>query len=185
MKDNIDDLNKKASDAVSEIPTESIDAIFSNDQKQFKVDAFIKYKELAEGNYNTAIEKFDTLIVSIGGGGLYVVFESLKFFKEQLKDANYTNVYLTVGGVFFTLSIICNLMSQWTSFSANQSAGNWAKLRIDELKDFKFDKEQMEKHYGRKSKYNSRTRFLNTSSGIFLFAGIIFLVYFNFFVKAQ
>lgn len=175
------DMQEKPQDTPARMDNPKEDAL-----KEFKVQRHLKFQELAEENYNSAVGKFDTLIVSIAGGGLYVVFESLKFYKEKLGNLNYTDWSLNYAGVLFTASIIINLASQWTSFTANRYACEWSNQNIHQIKkDIRFKLEDHDRYKRLKDRFNSITSILNLLSAILLFCGIILLAMFQFNAKVQ
>ena len=75
-------------------------------------------KERALSHKWYAIGRMDLLIIAISGAGLYVVFELIKYFR----DNHYTNdlTWLKWSAIFFTFAIITNFVSQFFGFYANQ-----------------------------------------------------------------
>lgn len=79
-----------------------------------------------------AVEKFDTLIVSLSSGGL--VF-SVGFVKDVIKDFHKVDLlWLKVCWIFFTLSLICSLISHVTGYHSNRYERRALKCKIKKHK---------------------------------------------------
>ncbi|MCE7044658.1 hypothetical protein [Dyadobacter sp. CY312] len=142
-----------------------------NDYIQRKKDCIADL--LKDENY--AIEKFDSLIISLSSGGL--VF-SIGFIKDVIKDFHKIDLlWLKVCWICFGLSLILNLISHVTSFYSNRFEKKALKLAIKkrQSKIIKQDPKQPERI---SDIFNSGTMALNGLSLLSFLTAVVTLVYF-------
>ena len=142
----------------------------------FKLERWIRHEERSLGNKWYAIGRIDLLIISISGGGLYIVFETFKFVKEQKLCVSLD--LLKWGAIFFTAAIIVNFISQVVGFYANKFEAVYANKKIkketgEEVDDLTFATIDV--------KIDFLNQSLNISNGvsvISMFVGIILIAIF-------
>lgn len=111
-------------------------------------DRFIKNLQLHIDSTNQiakySLERFDTLIISLSGGGLVV---SISLVKDVIKNFDkIDHGLLKVTWVFFGLSLVLNLFSQITAYYANKEEIKISKglIRKKRLKPAKHNHERLE-----------------------------------------
>jgi len=171
------DMKRSGSTAIAS-NFESTQKMKEEQKAAFKRDRFVKYKELSASYVFYAIQRIDLLIISISGAGIYIIFETLRFFKEN--ELVIDLYWLKMGGGLFASAIIVNFASQWTGFAANKNEENWAELKIEETMDQEVDKCKMCRVDKNVSTYNTLTTILNITSTVLMIAGVILLIWFNF-----
>lgn len=124
-----------------------------------------------------SIQRVDLLIVSISGAGLYVCLETLRFFNDAFPELIGS---VKFAGLFFVLSIVSNLLSQFTGKSANDFDYRMCKAIVsqkkDELRDDDCAKIAVLDH--KAEVFTSWTNRLNLISLLSLFAGLIMTMIF-------
>jgi hypothetical protein len=156
----------------------------------FRVQRLLKHHEYVMENKSYSVSRFDILVISISSGGLYVIFETLKFYRDAAQyGKTYSSDLLNITGLVFTVSIILNFFSQWTAFRANKNEEKWVNLEIRREKKVKnaqkdeadLNEQELSDEYTRWStRYNKVTGFLNVLSAVVMLAGIVMLALFNF-----
>jgi len=148
------------------------------ERDRFDRDRLLKYKEQSTSYIFYAIQRIDLLIISISGAGIYIIFQTLRFIKEQ--GMNLDLFWLKTGGVMFTLAIIVNFFSQWAGYKANKFEEDWAEQKIKEKLGKTIDQTALEKTSNNGMKYTNLTTTLNIVSTCSMLIGIVILVIFNF-----
>ncbi|MEP0987193.1 hypothetical protein [Ekhidna sp.] len=138
-----------------------------------------KHLEETKSKTHYAIARIDLLIISISGASIYILFETLKFMKEQCIIAS--TELLIASGICATTAIASNFISQWTGFFANRAEAEFTEYELLLLtrkltKDEQCDQANQDR---RVRKNNWWTRFLNGISTILMFIGVVLLVIFN------
>ncbi|KRD06357.1 hypothetical protein ASE21_19510 [Flavobacterium sp. Root901] len=87
-------------------------------------------------DHRATIQRFDYLLVTVDGAGIYLVLELMKFLFEQKIPITSS---LKICGISFALSIILNLLSQFYSFNVCDNV-----LKIE--KNIIFLEESLEKY---------------------------------------
>lgn len=156
----------------------------SQDDPEIKVaasddEAYIKRKKecIAEldKDENYAIEKFDTLIISLSSGGL--VF-SVGFIKDVIKNFHQVDLlWLKICWIGFGLSLILNLLSHVTSFYSNRFEKKALKNAIKK-KQNKPIKQEPKRSEKISDIFNSGTTVLNGLSLLSFLTAVTTLVYF-------
>lgn len=182
MDDNKTNPPQGVDPAVQQVILSKIPATPAEVQpKDFRLEQLVKHKEFAIQNKVYSVSRFDILLISISSGGIYIIFETLKFYKGLEKPVVFNKEMLGVTGILFTVAIIINFLSQWTSFRANKNEEIWAVYEIrKKTLDDNYDKALHLKAGDHAEQYNSATGVLNVTSAIVMFAGIILLAIFNF-----
>lgn len=140
---------------------------------------YSSYLDSTRDRTNYSIRRIDLLIISLSGGGIYVVFEILRFFK--LHPELQTSMFmLKVSGVVLFLAIMINFVSQMTGYRANNCEERFINERLKELRsDKKFDQD-LKNRMDRISQYCTRwTTRLNYASISTMVVGFILLLIFN------
>ncbi len=131
---------------------------------------------------NYSIRRMDLLTISITGAGIYIIFETLKFLKEE-NIIVYNSWLLVASGICFLLSVCTNFSSQITGFYANHFEEKYILLVLEQIKKKKVNLQDMDRFDCKTLSFNKWTRVLNILSVSTMFLGLIGLVvfYFNFF----
>lgn len=152
-----------------------------NKSDQIKYNSWSSHLNNTRELTNYSIRRMDLLIISISGAGIYIVFQTLK----EIKTANLevcSPYLLKLSGIIFLIAISANFVSQITGYRANKNEEGYAldelsKIEgkdIDECKQKQFDKNV--------NLYNKATDILNIVSTILMFAGLILLTIFNYYL---
>jgi len=97
-----------------------------------KIEATKAKIEALKKDEDYAVEKFDTLIVSLSSGGL--VF-SVGFIKDVIKDFHKTDLFwLKICWMCFAIALIGSLISQVTGYYSNRYERRAQRCRIKKLK---------------------------------------------------
>jgi hypothetical protein len=147
---------------------------------KFDREYYVKHRERALANKWYAIGKFDTLIISISGGGIYVMFELMKYMRDDdvLKLVDIT--ILKISGFLFTFAIICNFISQITGKKSNAEEATFASLEIKKIRNKAFDQNKKDWADFWGGFYSDITGFFNTTSTISMIAGVLLLAAFGY-----
>jgi hypothetical protein len=133
-------------------------------------------KQMGFTNWCYAGQRIDLLIISISGGGIYIILETLKYSLD--KPLNYI-VLIKISGILFVASIISNLLSQLSGQEANDHDQQWCEKRLCASDPMTADEiVSIELSNSNASRYSQRTKNRNISSMIAMFAGLIFLIIF-------
>ena len=128
---------------------------------------------------NYSIRRFDLLIISISGAGIYVVFETLKELKSGTIKAEFPKLLL-IAGILFLISIISNFISQRTGYAANNNEESYINLELQKIRGKKIDECLQESINKKVSYYNLWTTRLNYLSMILMLLGLVLSVVFNY-----
>ncbi|MFN5555404.1 MAG: hypothetical protein ACK57K_02260 [Chryseotalea sp.] len=147
-----------------------------NEEQKFKLDRWVKHEERSLSNKWYAIGRIDLLIISISGGGLFVMFETFKFVREQKLEMDLS--LLKCGAIFFAAAIIVNFISQVFGFYANKYEAEFANNNIKkeigkEVDDLVFAKLDVKIDF-----LNPALNIANSTSVLAMFVGIILLAVF-------
>ncbi|AZQ42761.1 hypothetical protein [Nonlabens ponticola] len=156
-----------------------------NEKKQRKLNKWQNHLDITTEFIDYSQKRMDILIISLGSGTLYVIFETLKGLKEietNSESIEFPNILLS-SGIFIGLSIISNFISQYTSLIANKNEKIYVECTICEIEDGCLDQDDVnrQKIADKKSKaYNKATTIFNLASIITLCVGIALLGVFYF-----
>jgi len=100
-----------------------------SDEKKldYLVQRWITNKERSLSHKWYAIARIDLLIISISGGGLYILFELIKYYKS-INGQDITG--LKISGVFFMAAILVNFLSQFFGYEANDCEAKFSNLKF-------------------------------------------------------
>jgi hypothetical protein len=126
-----------------------------------KAKEYIKetYKRSWE-DHGTSQKRFDYLIVTVSGTGIYLSLELMKFLYENKLPITAS---LKLSGIFLAISIILNFFAQFFTFNVFNSV---LKLEQIDALDLKKDKSIVLK----------RIRIYNQLGQIFMFLSILFMM---------
>lgn len=94
-------------------------------------------KQMAWQGWLYAVQRIDLLIISISGAGVYVCLETLKYHHQNpLENTN----WIKAAGLILVVSILVNLISQFTGKSANKYDMQMSQLKIDSNNEKSTDK---------------------------------------------
>lgn len=142
-------------------------------------DNWNKYLESTKDRTNYSIRRMDLLVISISGGGLYIVFETIRVFKTENMLIN-NILLLKLAGISLLSAIVVNFVSQITGYHCNNYEEKYVQLVLEEIQNKNIDKCLMD-NYDRKSELFKRaTKILNIVCISFMLLGLLFLVVFNF-----
>lgn len=114
-----------------------------------------------------SIKRFDVLIITLSSSGLAL---SLAFIKDLIKTLSSGNFLLfKISTIFFAVSIICNLLSQKTSFYSHSIEIKVSKLLI-------LKKQQKSVCSNCEGRLDFRAKFLNISTTILNFTSLVLLI---------
>ena len=147
-------------------------------KNEFRLQRLLKHHERTLSTKSYSVQRFDILIVTVSGAGLYVVFEILKYLKTNTIE--WDTIWLKIAGLSFTASVILNFVSQWSCFNATKNEERWVNREIQKESGAKVDESETKKLDKRVRSFNKLTSILNICSGILLFIGIGILAIFNF-----
>lgn len=151
----------------------------SDDKKKgLKLQMWITHQERALSNKWYAIARIDLLIVSISAGGIYIVFEALKFLSESKSCV--PTWPLKVAGLLFTISIILNFISQFYGAWANGNEAILAKNEIERHSDEPVDDVEIGRIEERIDFQNLMVKRLDWCGVLAMLLGIAFLTVFVF-----
>lgn len=145
---------------------------------KFDRDWWVNHRERALQNKWYAIGRIDLLVVSISGGGIYIIFEAMKFIIENKLATDVS--LLKTSGVIFTISIALNFVSQVFGWNANKYEAKWSKFKIDESRKKPIDAEEVGKVDFKVSICNWCVAVTNNLSIIGMLAGVVILLVFNY-----
>lgn len=132
-------------------------------------------------------QRFDLLIISISGGGIYLIINIFQYFSPyNVKSVvgEYTDFgMIKIAGGAFLLSIISNLLSQWASITVN-----YCHIRIRKLELLYKQNERnltiidLKEHKNMSEKancYENINVYINISSIILMVTGLVLVaIYF-------
>ena len=147
-------------------------------KKELKLQMWITHQERALTNKWYAIARIDLLIVSISAGGIYIVFEALKFVTESKIDA--ITWPLKVAGLLFTIAIILNFIGQIFGARANGNEAILAKHEIGRCSDELVDDVEIGRLEERIDFQNLMIRRIDGIATGAMLIGIAFLIVFVF-----
>lgn len=139
----------------------------TNEQDRFKE----RYRFSFQGWFYS-VQRFDVLLISVSGGGLYLSLETLKYVLEN----QYGPVWpVKLAGVMFVLAIILNLISQLTGKKANFHDLIWTE-EIVWGSNKRANKELIKKHDYKAEYFSVWTRSLNLTALASLLIGLASLM---------
>jgi len=146
---------------------------------EYQVQRWQKNKERALTNKWYAIARIDLLIVSISGGGIYIIFELIKYFYQAHLTMSTTPI--KYAALFFTFAIITNFVSQFFGSSANNLNAKFSNIEfkhaIGEQEKDMCDLKILQDKIDTADKW---VNIFNVMSVCAMFVGIIILVVYNF-----
>lgn len=150
-------------------------------KNQLRYNAWNEHLNNTKERTNYSIRRIDLLIISISGGGIYVIFETLREFKTGNVQIENPNILL-VSGLALLFAIILNLFSQYTGYYSNNYEERYINLELSKIEGNKIDECEQENIDKKVNFYNKLTDFFNTSSLLLMILGIILLAWFNYFL---
>ena len=94
---------------------------------EFKVQRWYDNKNRALSNKWYAIGRMDILVISICGGGIYVLFELIKYYKTtQTVDLS----GLKIAGILFLIAVAINFISQFLGYYSNSNEALYSNLKF-------------------------------------------------------
>lgn len=144
-----------------------------------KYNNWFSHLESTKDRTNYAVRRMDLMTISISGAGIYVVFETLKFFKEPGNILEHP-ILLAASGIFLLVSICVNFLAQITGYYANNYEEKYIYEVLEELQGKEFDKCAMEEYDRKVSRFNKATDIFNVASMVSMFIGLIglFILYY-------
>lgn len=135
-------------------------------------DDYLSYsREIAKYN----ITRYDLLVISICGAGIYCVFETSKFLLKEHNEIQCSQS-LFWAGILFICSIVTNLISQLFGFKANNYEISYISQEKRKLNNDLYESDKKIEEYNLASIINGKiTQRLNYICLSFLFFGIITL----------
>lgn len=154
-------------------------------KKQRKLNKWQNHLEITTEFIDYSQKRMDILIISLGSGTLYVIFETLKGLQGIETDSTILEFpyVLLSSGIFIGLSIISNFISQFTSTVANKNEKLFIEFTICEIEDGTLESDDIckQKQADKRSvMYNNATTIFNLTSIVSLCMGIILLGVFYF-----
>jgi hypothetical protein len=152
-----------------------------SDEKKldYQVQRWADNKNRALSHKWYAIARIDLLIISISGGGIYIVFELIKYFAE---NGITQLVPLKIAAVFFTSAIIVNFISQFFGYSANSLDAKYSSIEYrDAIGDEKKNESDLKNLKSKIKKRDFWVDFCNYSSSVLMMIGVLILVIYNFY----
>ena len=134
-----------------------------------------KHIEKASEHKKYSVDRFDILVISISTTSLVFSIGFVKDFVKDNVDINYG--LLKIAWLFFTLTIIINLISQINGYYANDYDISVTKNILKEKRGFKMVGKQ-KKLMSMCNFFNGTTQILNFVSLICILTGIITLIIF-------
>ena len=128
----------------------------------FYRDQLERHRGASIKNYWYAIERMD----------LMIIYTSLLGIGATLWGA-----VPDIGGIFFTIALIVNFLSQLTGYWANRSEAKWSSLSIKKERGKEIDNELRKKLDGKSKFYSTLTYACNTVSSISCFLGLMVTAY--------
>lgn len=150
-------------------------------KNQLRYNAWNEHLNNTKERTNYSIRRIDLLIISISGGGIYVIFETLREFKTGNVQIENPNILL-VSGLALLFAIMLNLFSQYTGYYSNNYEEKYINLELSKIEGNKIDECEQENIDKKVNFYNKLTDFFNTSSLLLMILGIILLAWFNYFL---
>jgi hypothetical protein len=152
-------------------------------KKQIEYNKWVSHLENSKERTNYAIRRMDLLIITISGGGIYVILESLRELKtsEELSPILSENkTVLILSGIFFLLCITLNFVSQLTGYQANTNEECYVQQELKKIENKDYDKCAQDNFNKKSRDFDKATDVLNNTSIFLMFLGLVFLAIFNY-----
>lgn len=147
-----------------------------NKEEKKLIEKLIHRKQLTLDNMNYSLHRLDLLIISISGAGVYTCLEFSKFMLEKDKEISSA---IQISTLLFVLSIVLNLISQYTGYLSNRYDYAMCEEKINCNDDNDEINSKIESLDKKSQRFDDITSFLNITSLCLLILGLIFLcVYF-------
>lgn len=155
-----------------------------NDYYVSELESYIK---ILRANKDYSMQRFDVLIISISGAGVYTSFEFMKFIStstyfQMSPDIQNLNIYYKITGVVFTLSIIANFFSQWTSYRSTSMGIEATKGLVFKIKEMDVDEKKTKKYQSLSDKLNKVTSILNFVTMFLMSLALVLMIFFTWFI---
>jgi len=139
----------------------------------YNVQRWINNKERSLSHKWYAIARIDLLIISICGGGIYVLFELIKYYKI-IQDVDITG--LKISGVFFLLAVLINFVSQFCGYYANSNEAKFSNLKfLQAINEKVVSEEEFDKIDKKVNGFNKWVDITNWGSIISMILGLFLL----------
>jgi uncharacterized membrane protein SirB2 len=148
-------------------------------KNEIKYKAWNEYLNLTREKTNYAIRRFDLLLISLSGAGIYIIFETIREFKTGSVVIEDPKI-LIISGICLLFSIISNFLSQYTGYLANDFEEKFIIIMLCKIAGDKFDEKKKKENNNESKRYTKITNRLNKTSMALLFLGLGTLAYFNF-----
>jgi len=150
--------------------------------KEKQIQEWKEHREDAFDRQLYSIKRIDTLIVSLSGAAIYIVFQTLRFLHSPDGIGIDTSTsWLKYSALSSVAAIAVNFVSQILGYRANKFEAIYAQRVMDHIRKNEQD-DSMTKQYDRKAKFNGKiTRLSNYISAILMLIGISLLIIFNWF----
>ena len=147
-------------------------------REEYKYDKWKTYLEDTRKKTNYSVQRMELLIISISGGGLYLIFQIVKEIKISRITIENPR-YLFIPGILFLVAIGSNFISQITGYKANSLEEELIQNELSIMEGEEIEKEVQNSLEKRIEKFNQITSFLNYLSIAFMFLGLVCLTFFN------
>lgn len=127
-----------------------------------------------------SMQRIDLLIISISGAGIYVCLETIKYLTDA---GTCVSGLVRVSGATFLFAIILNFLSQLSGYKTNEKDYLMCQAEIEAGNKTSESEQKQIDSYDRQSEiYTTATKWLNYSSMLSMFAGLISIMYYFLFI---
>jgi len=141
---------------------------------RFNVNYWKDERERAIKNRWYAIGRMDLLIISISGGGIYLIFQIIKHISDKQLSINYDA--LKVSGILFTIAIVVNFFSQLFGLKANEWDTAYCKGELNKARKLNVNEAELSTSKCWADIYSNRVEICNWISIITMGLGVSLLV---------
>jgi hypothetical protein len=136
-----------------------------------------KYAESLRLVKSYSIQRIDLLVISLSGAGIYTCFETMKYIDKIDTLKNYPSIYtpFKISGGMFILSIVCNVISQWSSYKGSSIALKSTLKTIYAEENGQDCDDETNKLDAKAGRYNNFTDPVNIFSIVLMIAGLVVL----------
>jgi hypothetical protein len=142
----------------------------------FWLDYWVKHRERALDAKWYAIQRVDLLIISISSGGIYIIFETIKFILEKQRSIDF--MMLKLSGLFFALAIVFNLTSQFYGWNANKHESIYAGFKVRQERGGEVGEDKIDNTDRLVKISNRRLNIMNLISVAAMSLGLVLLLLF-------
>ena len=142
--------------------------------QDFKLQRWAQYEERSLKNKWYAIARFDLLIISISGGGLYIIFETFKYVNDH-GGIDCRIWLMKFAAITFAIAIATNFLSQVFGYRANNFAAIHANKTIKMLTGEDISNEELDRLQNKEKSADRNVNTLNIISVVGMTLGFILL----------